>query len=312
MIRAAAFALALVFAFSAQAQDANCNAQWARLSDLLIKAGAIDAALPGLIRETANGGCRINGVALPSWDNLDVKAQSLSWRGRDLDRFAREGLPPTALSLSIKGITLVPNIGDPVFSYIQSIQARGKSIDVALSYRWDEAAKVLELQSLRFDFPQDDYLELQARVDRVDLTNLGTMQVSVGGFAVTDTSLVIRSERMFQDYVLTALGSVVLRGSSDSAGRVAALKVIGSEAVMRAPNDVLNSASKTALNGLIDQMPDPKGQLVIETSSRTGIGPARFLPLVLPYVFGSVWFDGLDDVWQLLDGVDTTITYDKF
>ncbi len=302
-------ALIAVFmlASAAHAQPANCNAQWSRLNDLLSKVRGFDAPVPGLIRQTADGGCRTNGVKFPAGDHVQVKAASLSWSGRDLDRFASEGFPPTALTLSLNGITIVPDIGDPVYSYLQNIQARGSTFDLAIRLNWVEAEKVLQVSAIRLLMPEDDFIEFSGQIEGIDLTSTSSMQVSVGSFALTQSVLTVRSKQMFQNYVLLPLGLAVLDGAENPAARVTELKALAKDAISEAPDQILSLRSKSALDALVDDMPEPSGILKIEQSANPGIGPARFIPLALRG--GTI--ESLDDLWQLLNGVTLAITYDK-
>ena len=184
----------LVLAAPVHAQGVNCSAQWSRLSTLLMKAGVFDAPLPGLMRQTADGGCRTNGLAFPGGKHLTIKADSLSWSGDDLARFATDGLPPTSLRLALTGITLVPDIGDPVFNYLHGIQARGNEIDVSVSIDWDEDDKILNIKALRVDLPFGDFAEVRGTVEGVDLSTSQTIQMSAGSFAMTEATVVVRSQ----------------------------------------------------------------------------------------------------------------------
>jgi len=292
----------------ANAQPVNCNAQWSRLNDLLTKTRSIEAPIPGLIRQTANGGCRTNGVRIPAGDHVRITAQSLSWSGRDLERFARDGLPPTALSIGLKGITISPDIGDPVYSYLQGIQARGSTLDLAVNLDWDAQKNALQVVAIRLSMPEEDYVELQAEIEGVDLTSASTMQVSLGSFALTEATLKIRSQQMFQDYLLLPLGLAVLEGAENPEEKVNELRALADMSIDQAPDQIVPPASKSALKALVQDLPEPRGTLTIAQNASPGIGPARFLP----FVIGGATFESLDDIWQVLGGVTLNITYDTF
>ena len=297
----------LTLASVAQAQPVNCNAQWSRLNDLLTKMGGIEVPIPGLIRQTSIGGCRTNGIRFPAGDHVQLRADSLSWSGRDLDRFATEGLPPTALSVYLDGVTITPDIGDPVYSYLQAIQARGKWFDLSINLDWDEDDNVLQVAAIRLSLPEDDYVEFQARIEGVDLTSASSLQVSVGSFAITGATFKVRSKRMFQDYLLVPLGFVALQGADDPAEKINELKELASASIDQAPDQLVSTSSKSALKALVQDLPEPSGILTIDQDASPGIGPARFLP----FAIGGAKFEGLDDLWQILEGVTLGVTYDK-
>lgn len=297
----------MVLATSAQAQPVNCAAQWSRLNDLLAKARSIEVPIPGLIRQTASGSCRTNGIRFPVGDKVQVKADRLSWAGRDLDRFVSEGLPPTALAVDLEGITISPDIGDPVFSYLQGIQARGSTFGLSINLDWDEAENVLRVVAVRFLMPEDDYVEFQARIEGVDLTSASSMQFSVGSFALTQSSIKVRSKRMFQDYLLLPLGLAILEGAEDPAEKVDELRVFANASIDQAPDQIVPTESKSALKALVQDLPEPSGVLSIDQTASPGIGPARFIP----FAIGGAKFESIDDIWQVLNGVSLAITYDK-
>lgn len=305
MRRVFAAVLGLMLATGAQAQDANCRAQWSQLSALLQQTGRIDAPLPGLIRETADGGCRTNGLVFPASEHVTIKVDSVRWRGTDLARFTSQGLPPTSLVLWLEGVAVVPVIGDPVFNYLQGIQAQSSAIDAHVSIDWDDEARVLQLESLRIDLPQDDYIEASALIEGVDLSTKRSIQMSAGSFAISSQKLVVRSTHMFQSYLLIPLGMALLDGAENPAKRTDDLKRMARDAIDLAPSDVLSPATKSALRATVADMPAPSGVLTVQQQADPGLGPARFLRLA------TEGLSSIDDFWDVLDGVEITVTYDK-
>lgn len=299
--------LLLVLAGPVTAQGVNCAAQWSKFSDLLITSGRLDTALPGLMRQTADGGCRTNRLVFPAGKHLTIKADSLRWSGDDLARFATDGLPPTSLRLALTGITLVPEIGDRVFSYLQGIQARGNEIDVSVSIDWDEAEKELNIKALRIDLPLGDFVEVQGTVEGIDLSTSQTIQMSAGSFAMTEATVVVRSQQMFQDFLLLPLGMPLLEGADNPAARVQDLKMMGLEFIADVPDAVLSIGSKAALKALISDMPEPSGILRLSQTSTPGIGPAR----AIAFAMRGGDFEALDDFLMLMQGIKIDITYDR-
>ena len=108
----------------------------------------MSAPAPGLFRQTADKGCRTNGLVFPVNEHVVVKAESLTWSGRDMDRFVEGGLPPTAIALTLSGIRIVPQVGDKTFQYLQDVQSRGQNIEVSLSVNWDAADNVVSVDNL--------------------------------------------------------------------------------------------------------------------------------------------------------------------
>lgn len=305
MSRIFAVVLGLILTTGAQAQDANCRAQWSQVSSLLQQTGRIDTPLPGLIRETADGGCRTNGLVFPASEHVTIKVDSVRWRGTDLARFTAQGLPPTSLDLWLEGVAVVPVIGDPVFNYLQGIQAQNSTIDARVSIEWDNEARALQLERFRIDLPQDDFIEVSALIEGVDLSTKRSIQMSAGSFAITSQTLVVRSTHMFQSYLLIPLGTALLDGAENPAKRTEDLKQMARGAIDLAPSDVLSPATKSALKAMVADMPDPSGVLTVQQKANPGLGPARFLRLA------AQGLTSIDDFWKLLDGVEISVSYDK-
>lgn len=306
MIRGLILALLMVAPLSAQA---SCRDQWASLNDLLIKTRALETSLPGIVREGVNNTCRINGVKIPTRNNVvTIATKSIVWSGQDMERFVAEGLPPTSLSLSVKGISIVPDFRDKTLTYLNELQNRGRTIDLALVADWDKDTKALSLAALNLEFPQDDFIRLSADLEGVDLTTLSTMQMSVGSVSLTNFTADIRSLRMFKDYLLQPIGMAVLSGSDDPEARVAKFKDAAKTIITKVPQSILPSASQSALTALVDDLPDLSGALKLTAVAEPGIGTARFLPLVLRG--RSAISPGQE--WSLLDGLSVDATYQPF
>lgn len=301
---AAVFAIYLL-AQPLAAQSTNCRAQWAKINDLLVNFGAIDTALPGLVRERANGGCRIDGIDIPADRYLTFATDRIEWSGTDMDRFVTDALPPRSLDLAISGITIRPDFGDKTLSYLNQLQNQGKEIDLSLAVSWDEAAHTLSLDGLSLSFPGDDYVRMSALVEGVDLTSHSAIQMSAGSFGLTRMTAEIRSLRLFQDYILQPFGLALLYNSDDPEARVDELKTFARNTLEGVPSELLPPASRRALQSLVADMPTLAGTLRLDGVAKPGIGMARFLPLAVQR--GRV--DSLTDLWKVLDGVRLDATY---
>ena len=296
---------AALLAFPAQAHAANCTDQWTAINDLLVRTGALQTSLPGIVREGADGSCRIDGIDIPVDRGIQIGTDRLSWNGTDMERFVIDGLPPTALTLRVEGITINPELGDKTLSYLNRIQNRGRKIDLLFDAAWDEVDRRLSLNALNLTFPEDDFVRFSAEIEGVDLSNRNAIQMSAGSMAITRSVTDIRSTRFFQDYLLQPLGFAVLYQSDDPEARVAELKEIARGYLADVPRNILPASSQEALLGLLDQMPDPSGRLRIEKTADPGVGPARFATLAMRT-------GGITDpeqIWQALSGLVLNITF---
>ena len=75
-------------ALPAFAQRSNCAGEWARLIEVIGRVSSISAPAPGLFRQTADRGCRTDGLTFPVSEYVVVKADRLTWSGEGLARFA--------------------------------------------------------------------------------------------------------------------------------------------------------------------------------------------------------------------------------
>lgn len=308
MKTALAVVLAVLLAGPAAAQSVNCAAQWASLVDMLGRTAGMKPPAPGIFRQTADRGCRTDGLEFAADRHLAIKANRLTWTGRDMERFVQDGLPPTAFELTLSGIRFVPQVGDKTFEYLHDIQARGQSIEVSLSVNWDDVENVVTVDNLLISLTGGDFIKFDSRVEGVDLTNAESLAQSAGQFGLTEMNLEIRSKRMFQNYLLLPLGMALLDAHPDPAARMAELKAMGRHAIDTAPNDWIAPRSKAALKSLLDDLPDPAGTLRIRQTATPGIGVARALAFSLRA--GSV--RTVEDLWPFFDGITTEISYERF
>ena len=307
-MRILAFLAVLAWSSPVLAQTPNCSAQWSRLVDAMGRLFGMSAPAPGLFRQTADKGCRTNGLVFPVNEHVVVKAESLTWSGRDMDRFVEGGLPPTGIALTLSGIRIVPQVGDKTFQYLQDVQSRGQNIEVSLSVNWDAADNVVSVDNLLISLPSDDFIRFEAQVEGVDLSTAESLRNSAISFGVTLVDLEIRSERIFQNYLLLPLGMVLLEGQSNPEARVDELKDIAKTAVEGAPSQLVSEGSKAALLSLVEDLPEPAGTLRLQQTANPGIGVARGLAFGMQ----AERAETLDDLWPLFDGIDVEITYDRF
>lgn len=296
---------AALLAFPAQAHAANCTDQWTATNDLLVRTRLLNEAIPGIVREGADGACRIDGVDIYLGPSVVIETDRIMWTARDPDRFVVDGLPPAALTLNVSGISIVPDFGDKALSYLSRIQNRGRTIDLVFDAEWSEADRHLSLNALNLTFPEEDYVHFSAEIEGVDLSNRNTIQMSAGSMAITRSVTDIRSTRLFQDYLLQPLGLELLFRSDDPEARVEELKDIARNRISDVPPDILPVPSKEALLVLLDQMPAPSGRLRIEKTADPGIGPARFAT----FAMRTGGITDPEQIWQALDGLVLGITY---
>lgn len=297
--------MAVLLAGGAQAQGfgPGCGTQWAAINSFLVDSGLTKAPVARTPRQTA-GGCAVSDIDLPGPDRLDVRARVLRWSGQGIGRFTDQGLPPTAITLGIEGLRFVPQIDDPVMDYLFRAQSVPGGIDVKLSAKWEAETGRLILETVEADFPGDNFIRHEAEVTGVDLSTRQAMEMSAGSFAITQTRTEIRTNGLFETYILMAIGAPLLTGEAPPEEQVATLKEKALADIAAMPDAIVAPASKDALQRLVGDMPNPAGTITIEMAADPGLGPARFLPLAL-----NRDMEGLTDIWPLLDGVRLDVSY---
>ena len=199
----------------------------------------------------------------------------LRWRGADMARLVDAGLPPRSLDLEMVGLRQQPKVDyDPLYSYLIGVQLHRNAIDATLTVRWDGVQKALILDRLAIDFPGENRVEASARLDGIDLTDTGTMQMSIGTVALSDLDLLVESNGLFEDFLLFPLGFTLLE-HGDTPPEVQVRWWIGQaqRLVAGLSDELLPPRSKAALSALLDEMPMPSGipRLTLDTAEPLGV-----------------------------------------
>jgi hypothetical protein len=299
MIRAGC--LVLMLAAPAAAEDRTlCATVWAKVAE-----GLSQIAPVSMEQVTQEGDwCVVEapvldlpGQYLPDWhmDRLRFRGAALGW-------IAYGSTLPEGLEVGVEGLRLVVQTGNPQMDWLIAAQSKPNAIDAEVSLSWDAGAKVLKLEGLTVDFPGENAVQASALVRGVDLSSTGGMQMSVTSFALAETDLRITMHGLFEWYVLMTIGPSVLPYEGDIDAAAEDLRVQMREAVAGLPEGSVSQASKAALWALIDELPNPSGDLTVAVRSEAGIGPARLGGYAMTGVPQSV-----DEAAPLLQGVTVDV-----
>ncbi len=298
-------ALALFAApLHAQGFGPGCATQWSKINDLLRQADVPGAPFTQVPRQRANG-CVVSDIVLPPQNRVEMRARSLAWSGSEMARFTDQGLPPTDLVIELDDLRIIPRIDDPVMDYLFQAQSVPSAIDLRMAARWDAEMGRLHLETVEADFPGDNFIRFEAEISGVDLSTQQSLAMSAGSFSVTRTLTEIRTNGLFEGYLLMAAGAPLLTGDDPPEEQVEALKSKALASIDAMPTGQVPAASKAALKRLVGDMPNPAGTITVAMSADPGLGPARFLGLAL-----NRDLDDLSDIWPLLDGVRLDIRYE--
>ena len=304
-MRALTAVVALFFAGPLAAQE--CTAELERMSELVARSGMAQMVPLSTAETDGEGRCRLEGLEFRAGRSVVVKADALIWSGEGRERFLRDNLPPLSLELDLTGLRVVPEIGDPVMTYLLDVQSRARPADLSIRVGWDEAENVLEWEKIELRFAGGDYVRYQAIVEDVDLSSMNAIQMSAGSFGITRTVLEVRSQGLFEAYALMPLGMALLHGEADPAARVEELKRRARSEISRLPETIFPPESKSSLANLADDMPAPAGTLRVEMTANPGLGTARGMQMALR---GEDLSD-LAEIWPLLEGVRYDIGYER-
>lgn len=276
-MRRAALALGLALATPAQAET-QCERLWSRLSGAL----ADGAAISGKVSPARIAGCLVTDifVDLPGRHVPDWHADSLHLLGAT-DWLAGGGTPPDRLEARLTNLRVVVGTGHPQLDYLHGAQARATPIQVSARIGWEAGARVLALEALEVDFPGENRLGLSARLSGVDLSSAAAMQMSLGGFALTEAMLEVQSHGFFESYLLMPLGAAFLPESGDVPAAAEALRNEALAGIAALPDAVVPGPSRAALAALVEELPNPSGRLRVEMSAEPGLGPLRLAGPVL-------------------------------
>jgi hypothetical protein len=275
VIRAGVLALLLA---GPAAAEGLCDAAWAKVSAGLATFGTAS----GQVGQEGDW-CVVQGVILdldgqylPDWhvDRLRIRGSALGW-------LVDGAGAPVGLEIGVEGLRLVVQTGNPQMDWLFAAQARPNAIDAETSLSWDAAARELRLEGLSIDFPGENLVEAQAVLTGVDLSSMGAMQMSVTSFALTEADLRITTHGLFEWYVLMALGPNLLPPEGDMEAAAEGLRASMRAAVAELPGASFSDASKAALGRLIDELPNPSGDLAVSLRSEAGVGPGRLTGWVM-------------------------------
>ncbi len=304
-----ALALAVLLAASGAARaeflsSDTCRASWERLQAVVLATtGSLNSASQVWLRA---GFCSVDGVEIAPEGQYQpgFRIAKVSWRANGLKAFLDDGTPPQSLDLKIEDLRISIKTGNGVMDYLMRAQNDRNGIDADLSVHWSAQDKRLALDRLDVDFPGANAIRATASVDRVDLSSQSAAQVSLGAMGLTDLSVEVTSNGLFESYVLMPLGTVIL---GDAADPEVALQGFLDEAgafVGTLPDASFPDPTKQAMVALLDDLPNPAGTLTLTAQAPGGFGFAR-----LARYFVGALPESRADVAALFDGVTVTATY---
>ncbi len=274
-------AATLMMASTAHAQNRmstqECVASWSAIEQMI---GTPETDVEFVADD--EGWCVIEDARFPISQYQMIRLESLKWRAADIERFIDEGLPPRSFEIVGEGFGMSATTGDPVYDYLFALQSTLPEAGFGLSVRWDGVQNAVEIDEAYFDFFMDNRVELSARVEGVDLTDMETIQTSVGTMGLRDLLVTSEFSGWFETHVALSLGPVLL----DSDGpppqaQVEALRDQAIDIISQIPDTIVPVNSREALSEFIQALPQPRGTARLQLSADPPLGAARMLPFAL-------------------------------
>lgn len=268
-------------ALLASPAQADCAGDWGALSGVLERAGlTVKVAAPAA---EWGGWCSVGPVdILAQGDYIpDYSAKSLKWKGKGLSGLYAFDALPENLTLELEDFRILTKTPDPIITYLIRAQSLRGTIDLDLEAHWDSKAKTLQIKELLIDFPGENQVSLTATVQGVDLSGRSAIMGSATSFAITNLTLAMETNGLFETYLLMPLFGTLLTNDEPPETQMARLKSDIGANIAALPQASFNADTKTALGAIVDQLPNPSGTLNLTMTAPKGIGPAQTLPFIL-------------------------------
>ncbi|MCB6178659.1 hypothetical protein LHP98_11020 [Rhodobacter sp. Har01] len=263
----------------AEVTDQTCRLAWAQLSARMETTA--ETIVSGMRQPAHDGWCRVTRLVLdlPGAHQPDVHIDRLSVRGGMVDWLTGAEGAPGALELTATGLRLVADNG--LVDDGPKAQVWPKTIDMAVSLRWDAEARLIEVEQLTLDLPGENDIALFATLSGGQgLASLFSPPEALG-LAVTEARLSITSHGMFETHLLPAMALAVVPGEDDVGAAAEALRVQALATIADLPADSFPDATKDALSRLVQELPRPAGRLNLAFHANPGFGPVRFAGFAL-------------------------------
>ena len=255
----------------------------------------------GALRDD-DGTCTIQDLKLVE-DSLAFEIASFSWRLEGLDNLATgEGI--VSLTSRLDDLRMVPQVDDPWVGYMLRQQNLRNLIDATLFASWDVGSGEVELGTLAIEFPGDNAIELDLRVQGITpaliagtIGDLSAMQVEYIASKVTNHGF---ADGLILGTLIGRMASVP--GSPDTV--IEGTKRSVRDFVETLPTTIFDAESKESLLLLIEEAPVPWGSLFLSLTADPPLPVSRFVASSLtPNPFEA------DTLQETFAGAEVTVIY---
>lgn len=229
------------------------------------------------------GWCAIENARFAIVPQQVIGLETLRWRASDIARFIEDGLPPRSFEIVGKGFDISATTGVAIIDYLVTLKPTTlPGSGFGLSVRWDGVQKAVQIDEAYFDFSTDNRIELSARVEGVDLTDLESTQASVATMGLRDLLVTSQFNGWFETHVAMILGLLILDADgAEPQEQVAAYKDQAIDIISQLPETIVPLNSQDALTAFVQTLPQPRGTLRLQLSADPTLGAARMAPFAL-------------------------------
>lgn len=233
----------------------DCQLAFERLANMIAPdEGTKTDIMTGSTRVTPDGWCQMKGGD-PGFATAEF--ETFEWRADEVSRWTRDGIPPLALQMRIRGL-------DPA-----EMQGGGGAdrpelaVDMTLR-QLPDAGQIIVENAMIFNDAGDSLL-VSGVFERVFLSSPSMMQVSIGS-ATFKAGLMSMTLDGTHENPFGFSANVEVQGVPQ-AQRDAAFDMIS-----RMPDGVIDDASRAELTAYAGDLPRPVGTLEVSVASERGLG----------------------------------------
>lgn len=228
---------------------------------------------PDTTAEDVPGGCRFTHVGYALDGFVEYRADEVTLLTPDLLAEFPSGDIFKSADLSIRGLRILPNTGNPVGDYLTSQYINAINID--LVYDTDLEALTAQLKRFSFDVGDIGRLTLFARFSNFDNTDLDYTGVGAETGVIHEFGLAIEDNGLLATYLLPLVVGD-LPYDEDPRPVIAQTKIAISMAIRALPESLISTVSAESLVRFVTAFPQSYGNWTLHFESETGLPIAAF------------------------------------
>ncbi len=264
--------------------------------DNLAKVAKVDIT-PATTPRKVVGKCdaqSVQVVAQQAGITLDIKR--IKWNRNGLSPLA-DGKLPEQLRLELRGVTVLEApAGDPAWAYLADYSRSGRTFDAGLAFVFDPETGVLDLTDASIRFRNGNTAKLSGRLHGVVQGFPQNPEMGVFPLIIDDLTLAV-SNGDARKNPLTELGITVLKKNIPN-GDIAKFRALATLYIANELSRVLDRNGLAAVQRLVSDLPNPKGDLLLRLMAGKGYPVLRL---------GLLRAD--EKLSQMLDGVSVEFAY---